>query len=304
MITLPDNHRASLPDNRKPLIIAHRGASGLAPENTLRAFRLAIALGAEGVEMDVQLTADGRPVVIHDAHVNRTTDGRGPVAELTLEKMAGLDAGRWFDRRLALRPGVRKTIERIAKESGENQVYSGENVPTLEAALDIVVPASLARIYIELKCDKKSREELVDSILALVRCLGAEAPVTLLSFDHEAIRLAKDRAPYVRTAATFPVSGRALLTARSIIELVEDVGADEAALHYGLATRRVVSVLHEREIAVSAWTANRPLIMRRLIASGVDAIMTNFPNRLKDIIASPGSRRSPSIEAGRNGRPR
>jgi glycerophosphoryl diester phosphodiesterase len=126
----------------------------------------------------------------------------------------------------------------------------------------------------------------------------------LLSFDHEAIRLAKDRAPYVRTAATFPVSGRALLTARSIIELVEDVGADEAALHYGLATRRVVSVLHEREIAVSAWTANRPLIMRRLIASGVDAIMTNFPNRLKDIIASPGSRRSPSIEAGRNGRPR
>jgi glycerophosphoryl diester phosphodiesterase len=285
------------------MIIAHRGASGLAPENTLRAFRLAIALGAEGVEMDVQLTADGTPVVIHDAHVNRTTNGRGPVAGLTLEELTGLDAGRWFDRRLALRPGVRKAIERIYKEGGNNHVYSSENVPTLEAALDVLAPSSLARIYIELKCDKRNRAEMADAILAIVRCLQIEESVTLLSFDHEAIRHVKRIAPRIRTAATFPVSGRALVTSRSIIESVKDAEADEAALHYGIATQRVVSVLHESGIEVSAWTANRPLVMRRLIASGVDAIMTNFPDRLRDIIASSNSRRTHSIEAGGKERP-
>jgi glycerophosphoryl diester phosphodiesterase len=285
------------------MIIAHRGASGLAPENTLRAFRLAIALGAEGVEMDVQLTADGTPVVIHDAHVNRTTNGRGPVAGLTLEELTGLDAGRWFDRRLALRPGVRKAIERIYKEGGNNHVYSSENVPTLEAALDVLAPSSLARIYIELKCDKRNRAEMADAILAIVHCLQIEESVTLLSFDHEAIRHVKRIAPRIRTAATFPVSGRALVTSRSIMESVKDAEADEAALHYGIATQRVVSVLHESGIEVSAWTANRPLVMRRLIASGVDAIMTNFPDRLRDIIASSNSRRSPSIEAGGKERP-
>jgi len=270
----------------------------------LRAFRLAIALGAEGVEMDVQLTADGAPVVIHDAHVNRTTNGRGPVAGLTLEELTVLDAGRWFDRRLALRPGVRKTIERISKEGGNNHIYSTENVPTLEAALDVLVPSSLARIYIELKCDKRNREEMADAILAIVRCLHIEESVTLLSFDHEAIRHTKRIAPDIRTAATFPVSGRALVTSRSITESVKEAEADEAALHYGIATQRVVSALHESGLEVSAWTANRPHVMKRLIASGVDAIMTNFPDRLKDIIASSNSRRSPSIEAVRKVRTR
>ena len=84
MIASLNNRRSESPVNRPPLVIAHRGASGLAPENTLAAFRLAAALGAEGVEMDVQLTADGQAVVIHDSYVNRTTDGKGSVASLTL----------------------------------------------------------------------------------------------------------------------------------------------------------------------------------------------------------------------------
>src|SRR5260370_35199414 len=84
-------------DLRRPLVIAHRGASGLAPENTMAAFKLALALGADGVEMDIQLSADGHPVVIHDARVNRTTNGAGAVSRLTLDQIQSLDAARCFE---------------------------------------------------------------------------------------------------------------------------------------------------------------------------------------------------------------
>lgn len=279
-----------------PLVIAHRGASGLSPENTLAAFRLAVALGADGVEMDVQLTADGRAVVIHDSHVNRTTNGKGPVASFTLERLSELDAGRWFDKKLTLRPGARRTIKRLATENGYNHIYSGESVPTLEAVIEALIPAKLERIYIELKCGGiEQRDALVNTVRAIVRRPGLEKMVTLLSFDHEAICTIKRLSPSVRTAATFPVSGRALVPAQTIIKLVEKARADEAALHYSLATRRTVTALHENEIAVSAWTANRPIVMKRLIASGVDAIMTNFPDRLRDVIAVMRSRRSAAI---------
>src|SRR5258708_39992946 len=94
----PDHREDSVPDSR-PLIIAHRGASGLAAENTLAAFRLAIALGADGVEMDVQLSADGAPVIMHDLRVNRTTNGAGLVQSFSAEQLRGLDAVSWFERR-------------------------------------------------------------------------------------------------------------------------------------------------------------------------------------------------------------
>src|SRR5690242_19691865 len=100
---------------RRSLVIAHRGASAVAPENTLVAFKLALALGADGVEMDVHLTADGQPVVIHDARVNRTTDGSGAVSKLTADQIRKLDAGSWFDRRVALRPRTRRRVARAVE---------------------------------------------------------------------------------------------------------------------------------------------------------------------------------------------
>src|SRR5437773_8679711 len=116
----------------RPLVIAHRGASGLAPENTLAAFSLAIAVGADGVEMDVQMSADGQPVVIHDSRVNRTTNGRGSVTRLTLDHLQRLDGGSWFERRLSRHPRVRAMIGRISAEAGSVvPCYSGEPVPSL-----------------------------------------------------------------------------------------------------------------------------------------------------------------------------
>jgi glycerophosphoryl diester phosphodiesterase len=270
---------------RSPLVIAHRGASGLTPENTLAAFKLAIALGADGVEFDVQLTADERPVVIHDRRVNRTTNGAGAVSGLTLDQLHTLDAGSWFARRLRMRPRIRAMLEKTVLVSNDLSILSGQRVPTLEVVLATLNQASLSRVYIELKTDDR-RKALLDTVISLVRSFGMERSVTLLSFDHEVIAHAKIQAPEIRTAVTFPTNKRSLVSAKSIVREIERVCADEAALHVSLATRRTIEAVHQRGLSVSVWTANRKLVMRRLIACGVDSIMTNFPDRLIQIIDS------------------
>ncbi|MEN3333426.1 MAG: glycerophosphoryl diester phosphodiesterase [Blastocatellia bacterium] len=283
-------------DNRQPataLVIAHRGASGLAPENTLTAFRLAIALGADGFELDVQLSADGQPVVIHDARLNRTTERTGAVAALTVEELAACDAGAWFARRLARRPRIRAMAKSVANLTQENdQRFAGESVPALADVLALAAAAKIRRVYVELKGSRRhDNQPLLDAVLALVSQHKMERAVTLLSFDHEIVRRAKALAPRLRTAATFAIPGHGHLTARAIINAVKRAEADEAALHYGLATRHAVAALHERGISVVAWTANSKLIMRRMLVVGVDAIMTNYPNRLADVLASRASTR-------------
>jgi glycerophosphoryl diester phosphodiesterase len=275
------------PDARlkRPLVIAHRGASALAPENTLAAFSLAIALGADGVEMDVQMSADGRPVVIHDARVSRTTNGAGTVSRLTLDQLQRLDAGSWFERRLSRRPRVRAMVGRISAEAGAAAPrYSGEPVPSLEDVLSLLKPAGLERIYVELKGTPANQQTLLNSVLALVRKLGVDRATTLLSFDLGLVRRAKELASDVRTAALFPAKGRRLISARSIVRSAKSAGVDEVALHFGLATQRSIEAFHERGLSVSVWTANSKLAMRRIVACGADSIMTNFPNRLRDVI--------------------
>ena len=271
----------------RPLIIAHRGASGLAPENTMAAFRLALALGADGFELDVQLSADGQPVVIHDARVNRTTNRTGAVAALTAAELAACDAGAWFARRLARRPRIRAMANDVVNLTKVGSLqFAGESVPALRDVLRLAA-AKARRVYVEVKGNRRrDSQALLDAVLTLVRDHQMERAVTLLSFDHEIVGRAKGLAPRLRTAATFGLPGRGHLTAHAIIRAIEDAGADEAALHYGLATRRTVAALHERGISVAVWTANSKLIMRRMLAVGVDAIMTNYPNRLADVMAS------------------
>jgi glycerophosphoryl diester phosphodiesterase len=275
----------------RPLVIAHRGASGLAPENTIAAFELGIALGADGVELDVHLSADGRPVVIHDARVNRTTGGTGAVSRYTVEQLQTLDAGSWFERRLISRPRVREMARRMSAEAGYAiRPSSREVVPALEAVLNLPGMAGLERIYVELKGNMANRRALLDAVVLLVRRLGVERSVTLLSFDHEIVRRAREIAADIRTAATFPTKRLGLTSTRSILRAAGNACVDEVALHFGLATRRSVEALHERGLSVSVWTVNSKHSMRRVAACGVDAIMTNFPNRLRDVLEHPEPR--------------
>jgi glycerophosphoryl diester phosphodiesterase len=288
---------------RSPLVIAHRGASGFAPENTIAAFKLALALGADGVEMDVQLSADGHPVVIHDPTVNRTTSGAGAVSRLTLDELQILDAGSWFERRLTRRPRLRTWARRISVEAGDAfQTFSHERVPPLEVVLSLLAGAGVERIYVELKGSPPTRQALLEAVLSLVRTFRVERAVTLLSFDHAIVRSAKEISGVIRTAATFPARGRRLISTRSIVRAAEHAGVDEVALHFGLATRRAVETFHEHGLSVSIWTANSKLAMRRLVACDVDSIMTNYPNRLREILVSPSPRPPSGLSRRRRSR--
>jgi glycerophosphoryl diester phosphodiesterase len=276
-----DSRVGEIAASTQPLIIAHRGASGLAPENTMAAFSLALALGADGIELDVQLSADSQPVVIHDAKLDRTTAGRGPVSNFTAAEIGQLDAGSWFKRKLALRPRARALAERAWKGRLD---FAKERVPTLEMVLDELAPR--ARIYIELKGTRSSRPRLLSSTIEVVRQCYAETSVTLLSFDHAIIGESKRLAPELRAAILLP-GAAGHLAARSILEAAKRAGADEVALHFGLISRRTVAALQDAGLSVSAWTANRPMLMRRLASCGVDAIMTDFPDRLARLLGSP-----------------
>jgi glycerophosphoryl diester phosphodiesterase len=297
--SLLQNQRPRPSSAKRPLVIAHRGASGLAPENTLAAFKLALAMGAQGIELDIHLSADDQPVVIHDRLINRTTNGVGRVHHFTVAELQKFDAGSWFARRLALRPKARKMVEQaMAANSGwsasqdgvepnKTQLkadFSAARVPTLEQVFTLLATAHLQRIYVELKGEASRKHALLEAAVALIARFRLQKSVTLLSFDHQIIGEAKKLAPEIRTAATLPATKNALLTWRSIVKAVQKASADEAALHFGLASRRTVAALHEQGLAVSVWTANNKMVMRRVIASDVDAIMTNFPQRLLELL--------------------
>jgi glycerophosphoryl diester phosphodiesterase len=245
-------------------------------------------MGVDGVEFDVRLSADGRPVVIHDSRINRTTGERGAVARLTAADLSRLDAASWFDARLRSRPRLRAEVLALrAAHSIENK--ASDFVPTLEAVLRLLAPSKLKRVYIELKGKARQTNGLLPSVLELVREFRMEQVVTILSFDHPVVQQAGEQG--IRSATLFPIGRPASMSTKQIVRRVEQVRAMEAAVHFALATPRLVAALHDRGIAVSAWTVNSKLVMRRLIANEIDAIMTNFPNRLADVLNTPESSR-------------
>ena len=249
---------------RRPLIIAHRGASQVAPENTLTAFQTALALGADGVELDVRLSADGVPVVIHDATVDATTDGSGPVSGLTLGELKDLDAGCRFDR-----------------------AFSGEQIPTLAEVLD-TWPAE-AVLNIELKGFQVSERGLEIAVVELLRKYRWEKHAVVSSFNPLALHRVRELSARVPIALLY--AHRSLLRLRLSGLLVQGT---LAALHphYAVVDPRHVTQAHARGARVNVWTVDDPIEMRRLVHLNVDGIITNVPRVMQDVLG----RESRSIE--------
>jgi glycerophosphoryl diester phosphodiesterase len=232
---------------RPPAIVGHRGASGHAPENTLASFALAAEMGADMVECDVHLSADGIPVVIHDDALERTTDGRGPVTAHTLAQLKTLDAGR------------------------------GERIPTLDELLAWCrdrVPLS-----IEIKNGPIYHQGLPDQVVELLRKHRMVERATVISFDHFALRRAKELEPRLAVGTLFaarPIDGPAIARA---------AGADALLPHWAFATREVVEPAHAAGLAVSVWTVNEESALRAVVEAGVDAIATDYPDRMRAALA-------------------
>jgi glycerophosphoryl diester phosphodiesterase len=278
------------------MVIAHRGASGLAPENTLAAFQLAVDLGADGIELDVQLAADGEPVIIHDQWVDRTTNASGPVGDWASSELSMMDASRWFNRRLRAKPQLRAEVDAIRPGISRGGEDRG-SVPPLEAALRMFSDAGLKRVYLELKGRSARTRFLLPRVVELVRRYGLHDVVTVIAFDHRLVEQAG--VVGIRAGALFALGRPGSVRADAIVRKARQAGAAEAALHLGLATPRTIDALHNHGIAVSVWTVNSRLMLRRLAVSGVDAIMTNFPNRLITILSEPRTERKPGLSRRR-----
>jgi len=229
----------------------------LAPENTLAACSLALALGVDAVEVDVRLTADGVPVLLHDPTVDRTTDGHGPVARLTISALRRLDA----------------------TAGPHHGAVPREPPPRLAEVLALV--AGRIALHVELKGDPRVPAPLVEGVLRLLD--GHLPPPLLLSFDGQALRLARRLAPAIETEALlgdWPSTGHAPLA------LVAGVGASWLGLRYELLTASRARQVHDAGLRLNVWTVNRRPSMARARRLPVDAITTDRPDHLLALLAS------------------
>jgi glycerophosphoryl diester phosphodiesterase len=247
-----------------PLLTAHRGGAALAPENTLEAFGQAVDVwGADMLEMDVRLTADGEVVVIHDATVDRTTDGSGAVAAHTLARLGALDAGAGF-RDLEGRPSFQGR---------------GVRVPTFAEVLE-AFPGM--RLNVEAKCP-----EVAGPLVARIETHGARDRV-LVAAEHEANRRGARgyRGPWGasrRQLRLFWVLHRTLLGAL-YTPRVDALQVPPRFRGREVVTARFVAEGHRRNLPVHVWVVDDPDEMRRLLALGVDAIQTDRPDLLARVL--------------------
>lgn len=237
---------------REPWIIAHRGASGYAPENTLAAFERAVQLGAGFIETDLQLTRDGRFVAIHDETLERTTNGYGAVHDYTLAELRQLDAGRWFDR-----------------------PFEGERIPTLEEILDFAQKHDVV-FYLEIKYNPAWG--MHRALAAALRPPECAARTIVISFQTDTLRELREIDPAL-------VIG--LLVDRRQPGVVRDalqVGARQLCLRADLVTPKLVEKARRAGLQVAAWTLNDQAAMRVALGCGVDGVMTDLPDRLRALI--------------------
>ncbi len=230
------------------LLIAHRGASGHAPENTLAAFKKAVSLGATFIETDLQLTRDTRLVAIHDETVNRTTNGKGAVHDMTLAEIRRLDAGSWF-----------------------GSEFAGERLPTLDEILDFAKKHDVV-FYLELKPAGSWGGE--HALISNLRESGQIARTVVISFDASILAAVRKIEPTLMTALLY--DGQI----EKPLERALEVGARQLAVRGDLVTPWLLTAARKKDLQVVCWTINHSAHMRLLMSAGVDGIMSDYPDRL------------------------
>jgi glycerophosphoryl diester phosphodiesterase len=237
------------PNFNAPLVFAHRGASDSAPENTISAFQLARQIGAHGIELDTSLTRDGTPVVIHDLKVDKTTDGTGLVAELSLTDIKALDAGCKF-----------------------SPDFIGEQVPTLDEALEVIGPD--LQVNVELKSESWRSNGLEQAVLDVIRRQNAKERVIVSSFNPFALRRFRALAPGIPIGYLYSSEEPFYLRERWLM-----IGLKYEALHphHSYIDAAYMASAKRHGYYVNTWTVDDPVRMMELAALGVDVIITNKP---------------------------
>jgi len=239
-------------------IIAHRGASGHAPENTLAAFKKALALGATFIETDLQLTRDARFVAIHDDTVDRTTNGQGKIHDQTLAVLRRLDAGSWF-----------------------GSEYAGERIPTLDEILEFTKKNDVV-FYLEMKPGGSWGGE--HALVGALRETGEAARAVVISFDASILATLRKIEPTLMTGVLY--DGQIADPIQSAIE----VGARQIVVRGDLVTPAMLERARKKDLQVVCWTINNPAHIRMLVAAGVDGIMSDYPDRIVAALKKDGAK--------------
>jgi glycerophosphoryl diester phosphodiesterase len=268
---------ANIPDapgqQRRPLVMGHRGGAGLWPENTMHAFSHAVEMGVDVLEMDMHSTSDGVLVVIHDDTLERTTNGAGRVHSLTLAQLKALDAGhRW------------------TPDHGQSFPFRGRGltIPTLQEVFEAFPQM---RFNIDIKQEQPS---VVTPFCRLIRERGMASKVMVASFQPEVLNEFRRQCTGVATSAS-AADVRAFLALKTAGAGAADVPLVAQALQIPeyaggrqVLTREFVEAAHERHLEVHAWTINDEAAMRRMLDLGVDGIITDYPDRLIELLKREG----------------
>lgn len=238
----------------KTKVWAHRGASAYAPENTIPAFKLAIEMGADGVELDVHMSADNKLVVCHDETVDRTSNGTGRIVDMTCQELKALDFS--------------------AKMEG----YQNVRIPTLREVYGLLKPTDLT-INVEIKSDVVIYYGIWDELIKLEREMGMQGRIFYSSFNHFVLMKMRELDPTAKIG---------LLYSEGMVDpwvYANYLHADAIYPHYLAAQGPgVIEGCKKNGVAVHPWTCNDKKAMRELADAGVDAIITNYPDVAREII--------------------
>lgn len=251
---MPSNASSFLRSHGKPSNVGHRGAMGTRPENTLAAFEQAARLGADWVELDVRLSKDGVPMVIHDATLERTTTGRGPVSRASARTLAKLDAGAWF-----------------------GKAYRGEPVPRLDAVLAWAKERGVG-VEIELKGDPVCAPGLAEAVVKAVKDTSTTDRVIVISFDHATCK-------HLKTITKSLPTGL-LYAARPAdpVAFAKLAKADVLVPHASFVCPEDVARAHGAGLGVATWAPSDPKVLSALVSAGVDAITVDHPDVLAKVL--------------------
>ena len=242
------------------LVVAHRGFSGAAPENTLAAFRKAIEVGSDMIELDIQLSKDGKIVVIHDETLERTTNGQGKVADHTFREIRKLDAGSWF-----------------------GSQFSGEKIPTLQEVLELAKGKVL--VNIEIKNPTHGQypiTELADQGLEAVKKAGMLNRVIFSSFNSDSLDWIQKRDPRAWTAFLYHRDWN------SLPEVTKGKNWQVLNLRNSFLTRGKIEKIHQEGIKINVYTVNTEEELEQFVNWGADGLITNHPDRLIGILQRKG----------------
>lgn len=238
----------------KTQVWAHRGASHYAPENTLVAFQKAVSMGADGIELDVQMTQDGELVVIHDEKIDRTSNGKGYVKDYTLEKL------KTYDFRNGFLP------------------YKEEKIPTLAEVYELIKPTHLV-INVELKNSIIRYKGMEEKVLKLAKDMGMEERIIYSSFNHESLKYIREIDKKVQLGMLYSDGWL------DVISYAQNLKIN--ALHpagYLLQDKELVKAIKNKGLLLHPWTINTEAAMKSLLEREVEAIITNKPDVARRVV--------------------